>query len=60
MSFLAIFVEGFRERDKICQRTMKIYYLQINITIASVYISKFRQLAFDINWDKQMVMSWFQ
>jgi len=57
--FLATFIEAFGKHDKICWATTKIHSLQQRSNSASIYVSNFRQLACDINWDKATLTSQF-
>jgi hypothetical protein len=57
--FLAAFGEAFGEHDKIRWATTKIRSLRQGSRSASVYASDFRQLACDINWDEEALMSQF-
>jgi len=58
--FLATFVKAFGEHDKIRWAITKIHLLRQGLQSALVYASNFRQLACDINWDEQTLMSQFQ
>lgn len=58
--FLVAFEEAFGEHDKIRSATTKIRVLRQGMRSASVYASDFRQLACDINWDDQALISQFQ
>lgn len=57
--FLAAFAEAFGEHDKVRWATTKIRSLRQGTQSASVYASDFRQLACDINWDEEALMSQF-
>jgi hypothetical protein len=58
-AFLEAFAEAFGEHDKARWATTKIRALRQGSRSASVYASEFRQLACDINWDEQALMSQF-
>ena len=56
-TFLEAFVEAYGEHDKAGWATIKIWSLQQGAGSASIYASDFRQLACDINWDEEALMS---
>jgi Retrotransposon gag protein len=58
-TFLEAFAEAFGEHDKARWATTKIRSLRQGTRFASVYASDFRQLACDINWDEEALMSQF-
>ena len=58
-TFLEAFAEAFGEHDKARWATTKIRSLRQGARSASVYASDFRQLACDINWDEEALMSQF-
>jgi hypothetical protein len=58
-TFLEAFAEAFGEHDKARWATTKIRSLRQGTRSASVYASDFRQLASDINWDEEALMSQF-
>lgn len=58
-TFLEAFAEAFGEHDKARWATTKIRSLRQGTRSASVYASDFRQLACDINWDEEALMSQF-
>jgi len=58
-TFLEAFAEAFSEHDKARWATTKIRSLRQGTRSASVYASDFRQLACDINWDEEALMSQF-
>ena len=58
-TFLDAFAEVFDEHDKIRWTTTKIRSLRQGASFASVYASDFRQLASDINWDEETLVSQF-
>lgn len=59
-AFLAAFVEAFGEHDKICSATTKIRALRQGTHSTSVYVSDFRQLACDLTWGEDALVSQFQ
>lgn len=59
-AFMVAFEEAFGEHDKIRSATTKIRGLRQGMRSASVYASDFRQLACDINWGDQALISQFQ
>ena len=58
-TFLEAFAEAFGEHDKARWATTKIWLLRQGPRSAPVYASDFRQLACDINWDEEALMSQF-
>lgn len=58
-TFLEAFAEAFGEHDKARWATTKIRSLRQGTHSVSVYASDFRQLACDINWDEEALMSQF-
>jgi hypothetical protein len=58
-AFLATFAEAFEDHDEARSTTTKIYILRQGTHPPSVYMSDFRLLACDINWDKEVLMSQF-
>ena len=58
-AFLEAFEEAFGEHDKARWATTKIRALRQGTRSASIYASDFRQLACDINWDEEALMSQF-
>jgi hypothetical protein len=58
-SFLEAFAEAFGEHDKVRWATTKIRSLRQGARSASVYASDFRQLASDINWGEEALVSQF-
>jgi len=56
-ALLAAFAKAFSEHDKIHLATMKIRNLWQGWHLASIYVSKFRQLTCDINWGEQALIS---
>lgn len=58
-TFLEAFVEAFGEHDKARWATTKIRSLRQGTRSASTYASDFRQLACDINWGEEALMSQF-
>ena len=58
-TFLEAFTEAFGEHDKARWATTKIRSLRQGARSASIYASDFRQLACDINWDKEALISQF-
>jgi hypothetical protein len=58
-TFLEAFAEAFGEHDKTRWATTKIRSLRQGTRSVSVYASDFRQLACDINWDEEALMSQF-
>ena len=58
-TFLEAFAEAFGEHDKARWATTKIRSLRQGARSTSVYASDFRQLACDINWDEEALMSQF-
>lgn len=58
-TFLEAFAEAFGEHDKVRWATTKIRSLRQGARSASVYASDFRQLASDINWGEEALMSQF-
>ena len=58
-TFLEAFAEAFGKHDKARWATTKIRSLRQGTRSASVYASDFRQLACDINWDEEALMSQF-
>lgn len=59
-TFLATFSEAFGEHDKNRWATTKIRALRQGSRSASLYASEFRQLACDINWGEEALVSQFQ
>ncbi len=57
--FFETFAEAFGKHDKARWATTKIPSLCQGSQSASVYAFEFKQLASDINWDKQALMSEF-
>lgn len=57
--FLEAFAEAFGEHDKVRWATTKIRSLRQGARSASVYASDFRQLASDINWGEEALVSQF-
>jgi len=58
-AFVEAFTEAFGEHDKARWATTKIRSLRQGTRSVSVYASDFRQLACDINWDEEALMSQF-
>jgi hypothetical protein len=58
-TFLEAFTEAFGEHDKVQWATTKIRSLRQGARSVSVYASDFRQLASDINWDEEVLVSQF-
>ena len=58
-TFLEAFAEAFGEHDKVRWATTKIRSLRQGARSASVYASDFRQLACDLNWGEEALMSQF-
>jgi len=58
-TFLEAFEEAFGEHDKARWATTKIRSLRQGSRSASVYASDFRQLACDINWGEEALVSQF-
>jgi len=58
-TFLEAFAEAFGEHDKVRWATTKIRSLRQGTRSASVYASDFRQLASDINWGEEALVSQF-
>jgi hypothetical protein len=56
-AFLTAFAEAFEDHDKARSATTKICILLQGSCPACVYVSDFRLLACDINWDKEALMS---
>ena len=57
--FLEAFAEAFGEHDKVRWATTKIRSLRQGARSASIYASDFRQLASDINWGEEALVSQF-
>lgn len=57
--FLEAFAEAFGEHDKVRWATTRIRSLRQGMRSASVYASDFRQLASDINWGEEALVSQF-
>jgi len=53
------FTTTFGEYDKVCTTTIKIWSLCQGSRPASVYASKFHQLACNIDWDEHTLVSQF-
>ena len=58
-TFLEAFAEAFGEHDKVRWATTKIRSLRQGTRSASIYASDFRQLASDINWGEEALVSQF-
>jgi hypothetical protein len=58
-AFVAAFAEAFKNHDKTRLTTTKIRVLWQGLCPASIYVSDFRLLACDINWDEKALMSQF-
>lgn len=58
-TFLEAFAEAFGEHDKARWATTKIRSLRQGARSTSIYASDFRQLACDINWDEEALISQF-
>ena len=57
--FLEAFAEAFGEHDNTRRATTKIRSLQQRSRSASIYASDFKQLACDINWGEEALISQF-
>ena len=58
-TFMEAFVEAFGEHDKVRWATTNIRSLRQEARSALVYASDFRQLASDINWGEETLVSQF-
>ena len=58
-TFLSSFAEAFGDDDKIRWKKTKIRALQKGVSSACAYAFDFWQLACNINWDEQALISQF-
>jgi hypothetical protein len=58
--FLTEFNNTFGETDRARTATTKLFYLQQGSHLASVYAVDFRQLACDVDWDDNALISTFR
>jgi hypothetical protein len=58
-AFMAEFEVMFRDNDKARTSTNKLRWLQQGTRSATVYASKFRQLAYDVNWGEAVLIDQF-